>query len=332
MECNEAKDLSPRETLEHLMTGYAEARKKLKEAKGHRRRQQFKEEVDDLRADLGWALMDCGRHEEGLALYGLLSWTTHGEIKCNGMARALTEMKSYDEARRLLEAGLKRYPDSYMLLVGLGTLNDALEDNFGALKCYEMAIQCTPERNWEARINKAIALEKLGSYEEAAEILDGLIEEYPEDPKFLADRGFCSSSMGYPQDALQYFQCAMKFWEKNPSVYTGVSIYAGLCSAYSEMGEKRKAMEVALEGLKRYPGEDSILYHNVGASFWEMGWKEEARGVLKEGLEKFPEDEELRQFSKDVDDDMDDPDGGISPPVLGLMLLTAILQKKFGKR
>jgi len=332
MECNEGKELSPRETLEPLMTGYAETQKKLKEAKGHRRRQQLKGELDDLRAELGWALIDSGRPEEGLALYGLLSWATHGEIKCNGMAGALMEMKSYDEAGRLLEAGLKRYPESYMLLVGLGTLNDALGDNFGALKCSEMAIQCAPERNWEPRYNKAITLGKLGSYEEAAEILDGLIEEYPEDPKFLAERGCCSSSMGYPQDALQYFQCAMKFWEKDPSVYTGVSIYAGLCHAYFEMGEKRKAMEVALEGLKRYPGEDAILYHNVGASFWELGWKEKARDVLKEGLEKFPEDEELGQFFKDANEDMDDPDGGIKPPVLGLMLLTAILQKRFGKR
>jgi tetratricopeptide (TPR) repeat protein len=124
----------------------------------------------------------------------------------------------------------------------------------------------------------------------------------------------------------------MELWKKDPSVYTGVQIYAGLCHAYFEMGEKRKAMEVALEGLKRYPNEDAILYHNVGASFWEMGWKEEARDVLKEGLEKFPEDEELRQFFKDVDDDMDDPDGGINPPILGLMLLTAILQRRFGRR
>jgi hypothetical protein len=29
---------------------------------------------------------------------------------------------------------------------------------------------------------------------------------------------------------------------------------------------------------------------------------------------------------------MDDPDGGIKPPVLGLMLLAAILQKRFGRR
>jgi predicted Zn-dependent protease len=124
----------------------------------------------------------------------------------------------------------------------------------------------------------------------------------------------------------------MKFWEKNPSVYTGVSIYAGLCSAYFEMGEKRKAKEVALEGLKRYPGEDPVLYQNVGATFLEMGWKEETIDVLKEGVEKFPEGEELRQFFKDANEDIDDPDGGIKPPILGLMLLTAILQKRFGKR
>ena len=45
-----------------------------------------------------------------------------------------------------------------MLWVELATLNDALGDNFGALKCSEMAIRCVPERNWEARYNKAITL------------------------------------------------------------------------------------------------------------------------------------------------------------------------------
>jgi chaperonin cofactor prefoldin len=91
-------------------------------------------------------------------------------------------------------------------------------------------------------------------------------------------------------------------------------------------------MEVAVEGLKRFPDEDPVLYQNVGAAFLEMGWKEEARDVLKKGLGKFPEDEDLKQFFKYLDDDMDDPDGGIKPPILGLMLLTAILQKRVGKR
>jgi tetratricopeptide (TPR) repeat protein len=314
------------------MSEYAETQKKLKEAKSQRRRQQLKRELNNLKIDLGWTLMDCGKYEEGLALYQLLPWTAHGEAKCNGMARALTQMKCYDEARRLLVAGLKRFPDSCMLWVGLGGLNTSLGNYSEALKCFDKAIQCSSGESWEARYNKVIVLEQLGSYEEAVEILDGLIKEYPEDPKYLAERGYCTSEMGYPQDALRYFQGAMKFWTNDPNVHTGVSIYAGLCHSYFNIGEKRKAMEVAVEGLKRFPDEDPVLYQNVGAAFLEMGWKEEARDVLKEGLEKFPEDEDMKQFFKYLDDDMDDPDGGIKPPILGLMLLTAILQKRFRKR
>jgi hypothetical protein len=74
------------------------------------------------------------------------------------------------------------------------------------------------------------------------------------------------------------------------------------------------------------------LYQNVGATFLDLGWKEEAREVLKEGVEKFPEDEDLKQFFKDLNEDLDDPDGGIKPPILGLILLAAILQKRFRKR
>jgi tetratricopeptide (TPR) repeat protein len=310
MECNEAMDLIPREALEPLMNEYVEVQRNLKGAKSHRRRQQLKRELNNLKIDLGWTLMDCGKYEEGLALYKLLPWTTHGEIKCNGMARALTGMKCYDEARRLLEAGLRRFPNSNQLWVGLGGLNTSQGDYSGALKCFDMAIQCSSGESWEARYNKVIVLGQLGSYEEAVEILDDLIEEYPEDPKYLSERGYCASEMGYPQDALEYFQGAMEFWRKNPSVYTGISIYTGLCHACFEIGEKRKAMEVALEGLKRFPDEDPALYQNVGATFLEMGWKDEAREVLKEGAEKFPEDEDLKSFSKYLDDNMDDPNGG----------------------
>ena len=329
---SEARILSPGETLEPLMTQYIEVEKELEETGSRRRRQHLKRELDDLRVELGWTLMDCGKPEDGLALYRLLSWTSHGEIKCNGMSRALTEMKYYDEARRLLEAGLRRFPNSYQLWVALGALNDVLGDPVGVLKCCDMAILCAPEGSWEARYNKVITLEKLGSYEEATEILDGLIHKYPEDPKYLAERGYCASQTGYPQDALQYYQRAMEFWAKKPCACTGVSIYAGLCSAYFDMGEKKKAMEIALEGLKRFPGEDPILYQNVGATFWEMGWKQEAREVLKKGLEKFPEDEDLKKFFSDVDADMDDPDGGIKPPILGLILLTALIHKKMRGR
>ena len=65
MECNEAMDLIPREALEPLMNEYAKTQRKLKEAKSHRRRQQLKRELNNLKIDLGWTLMDCENMKKG---------------------------------------------------------------------------------------------------------------------------------------------------------------------------------------------------------------------------------------------------------------------------
>jgi hypothetical protein len=70
----------------------------------------------------------------------------------------------------------------------------------------------------------------------------------------------------------------------------------------------------------------------VGATFLEMGWKQEAREVLKKGVEKFPEDEELKNLFQNVEGNMDDPDGGEKTPLLGLILLTALIYKQMRER
>jgi hypothetical protein len=38
--------------------------------------------------------------------------------------------------------------------------------------------------------------------------------------------------------------------------------------------------------------------------------------------------EENKHLSIDVEDDMDDPDGGEKPPLLGLLLLMGLIRKK----
>jgi len=173
---------------------------------------------------------------------------------------------------------------------------------------------------------------RIGCYGDAVSILEGLIEKYPENPKYLSDRGVCALDMGYPREALIYYQKAMEIWQKDPSPYTGICVYTGLCSAYLELGMKREGTKIALEGLQKFPDEDPALYQNVGAAFWEMGWRQETIEVLKKGIGKFPEDEELKKFLKEAEDDTDDRDGGEKPPLLGLMLLMAILQKRFRKK
>lgn len=305
------------------------AQRDLKLTENKASQKYLKEYIENLMIDLGWTYFDCGEYEKGLVLYHPLSWKTHGEIKCTGLAWTLTEMKHYDEARRILEKGLKEFPESCALWTGLGILHDILGDHFESLKCFEVAIKFDPIKSSGPIYNKALALMGLGSYTDAASIIDHLIEEYPEDPKYLADRGYCALGTGYPREALQYYQKAIRLFSGSPDAHTGVCIYAGFCSAYLELGMKREAIEIALEGLKRFPDEDSALYQNAGAAFFEMGWRKEAMEILKKGVEKFPEDEEMKKFLKDIEDDMGDPDKGDKPPILGLLLLMALIHKKF---
>lgn len=311
--------------LSALEVEYINATKELSRSKGYLPRWRLKERIDELKLELGWTYLDCGEYEKGLALYHTLSWKTHGEIKCNGIARALTEMGHYGEARRLLEKGLREFPESCALWTGLGILLDILGDHVEALNCFEAAIKFNPTQSPGPLYNKALALMELKSYTDAASIIDYLIQENPEDPKYLAERGNCALGAGYSHEALQYYGKTIALLSKYPDVHTSISIYAGLCSAYMELGMKKEGMEIAMEGLKEFPDEDPVLYQNAGATFYEMGWRKEAIEILKEGVKKFPDDKELKECLKSFEDDMDDPDDNIKPPILGLFLLMALL-------
>ncbi len=318
--------------LKILKEEYLAATRKLSRVKSKVERRELKEHVDDLKINLSWTLFDYGKFEEGLVLFESLSWKDYGETKYNGMARALIEMKHYGEARKLLEKGLKEFPDSCGLWTCLGNLNEGLGEHRESLICFEAAIRCDSEKGPGTIYNKAMALMGLGSHLDAISIMDHLIEEYPEEPLYLAERGNCALEIGYPQEALQYYQKAMTVYAESQDVHTGVCIYAGLCSAYIDLGMKREATLTALEGLRRFPDGYPVLYYNAGAAFMGMDWCKEALEILKTGVEKFPNDEELKEFLKEVEDDLDDPDKGDNPPIFSLLLLMAIVQKKLRRK
>ena len=61
-----------------------------------------------------------------------------------------------------------------------------------------------------------------------------------------------------------------------------------------------------------------------------MGWLEDARGILTEGLRKFPGDEVIEIMLKRIEDETDNPDKGKKPPIIRLLLLLSLIQKRFG--
>ena len=312
--------------LQKLNRRYLRIQRKLEKTTNSITQLELKEYLDDLKEEMGWRFLDCGEYEKGLSLYRSLPWETHGEGKYNGMVRAFVEMEYYDEARRLLEKGLKEFPESYVLWVARGVLNQRLGYNLESLKCFQFALKYTPEGQSDAFFDVASALCELGHSEEASKILQDLVRRHPEEPRYLVGLAACSLDMGYPKDAVKYYQMARK------TGYSTAGIYQGLCCAYSDMGLKKEAMEEALEGLTKFPDGDPGLYENMGELYFEMGWVNESRDILNEGLKRFPNDEGIKDMLAKVDEGSDDPNGGNKPTLPGLILLIALLHKKLGKR
>jgi predicted Zn-dependent protease len=100
-----------------------------------------------------------------------------------------------------------------------------------------------------------------------------------------------------------------------------------------DLAMKEEAVEISLDGLKRFPNEDSVLYHNAGAAFLAMGWVNQCIEILKKGVHKFPDDSELKEFLKNVENDLDNdpPDGG---ELLSLLLIAVAISahKKLKKK
>ena len=318
----------PFRELTKIKRDLLKAQKKLRLTKEGAEKIELKTLIDSLKMDLGWKLLDYGEHEQGLALFMSVSTEGNQERKIYGVSRALTDMGYYDEALKLLMNGLRKFRKSCNLWTGCGIVNNLLGNGLQALRCFEAAIEFGPKKTPELFYNKALALVNLRRYKEAISILDQLIEHCP-GPMYLAERGECSLNTGYPYEALRYYQKALELLNKNPEVEAGLCIYAGLSATYIELGMRKEAMEIALEGISRYPDKEPCLYYNLASSLMAMGRKEEATEVLESGIKRFPESEHLKKLLIDLDD-MDDP-GGRSA-IFGILLLVAWVKRRLRRR
>jgi tetratricopeptide (TPR) repeat protein len=324
MKSKDPRRITAREDIKELSKKLARVQEKYKPAKDVNRRKTLALCIDNIKMNIGWLLLDCGDYEKGLAIYQSMSWKIYGEDKYNGICRALIEMEYYDEARRLLEKGLQKYPESHCLLVGMGLLHKHLGHNVDALEYFKQALECGPG-NRNALYDQALTLSELGYYEDSLSIVRKLIKKYPDDPEYLIETGYCRLMMGYPEKAIKYYKKA------SDNGFLSPGIYGGLVCAYMEMGLKEDSLEIAEEGLREFPDVPG-MYENLGECYFEHGWIDDAKSVLQEGLEKFPDDERLKEVLKKIEDETNDPDKNKKPPLIGIMLLLSLILKKIGKK
>jgi tetratricopeptide (TPR) repeat protein len=324
MKNKDPRTITAREYIKELSKKLARVQQKYQQTKDVDRKKTLALCIDDIRASIGWLLLDCGDYEKGLAIYQSMSWKTYGEDKCNGICRALIEMKYYDEARRLLEGGLQRFPESHCLLVGMGLLHKHLGHNVDALEYFKQALECGP-CNRDALYDQALTLSELGYYEDSLSIVRKLTKKYPDDPEYLIETGYCHLMMGYPENAIEYYKKA------SDTGFSSPSIYGGLFCAYMEMGLKKEALEMAQEGISEFPDVPG-MYENLGEAYFEHGWVDDAKSVLEEGLKKFPDDEGIKELIDKIEEDEKDPDKGSRPPIGSLLIFLSLILNKFRKK
>ncbi len=104
----------------------------------------------------------------------------------------------------------------------------------------------------------------------------------------------------------------------------------GLFWTYFECGIIGDAIETVRDGIRMFPADDSVLYHDLANAYHEKEWFNEARETANEGLKMFPDDQDLKDLLDLINQDDNDPDDDKKPPLkalLGFMLLKEALKK-----
>lgn len=159
--------------VKRLRAKLYKAKKELNEAKGSNSRNMAQGDIDDLKSQFAWLLLDAGEYEKGFVLYRSMSWKLQGEIKYLGLGRVLTGIGRYDEAVKLLQRGLGRFPESPSLLLAMGNVYHESGDYSKSLKYFEQALAFDPEDKL-ILFSKANALYGLKLYEDALPVYQTL--------------------------------------------------------------------------------------------------------------------------------------------------------------
>lgn len=278
-------------------------------------REMLRAQAHDLAAKLAWELIECDRYEESYVLARTLSWRTNAKDRYLSEGTSLTHLKRCGEAKALLEEGVREYPEFVPLLVSLGNCYMRLAEHSKALECQERALRLDP-RNPKILFNKAADLYNLGFYEDSREILLKMLRKRPRDPWCHSLAGHCYNQIGYPEDARKHFlksiECGYRF----------ADAYAGLYRSYYDQGMRSDGISAAINGIQKYPDQDSEIYRDLAFAYYEMGWMKEACDVIRKGIEIFPDDAELKEWLENFENDMNDPDQGdeIEKPKILLVL------------
>lgn len=208
------------------------------------------------------------------------------------LAIAYQKVARFDEARKVLEPMVERYPDDADLQYNLGFLATAVGDRSSAIRAYKKAIALRSNFG-QAWFNIAIAYADEGFTEEA-------INAFQRASILLPNRAaLCYNSIailyrrsGSFNDAVNAHKQSIGLAPKEPEMY------ASLGHTYVAADKYAEGKEFLLGALAKFPGNADILYP-LGKCYIRLGESAELDNVLKQLDElKSPFAGELRSMIK----------------------------------
>jgi tetratricopeptide (TPR) repeat protein len=211
-------------------------------------------------------------------------------------SQLLLQMKQPEEAMKLFDEALAATPDDPALHAAHVELYQFLIQDAvarGALDEAETLLTQALDRyegNTALRYSQALLYEDQGRNKKAVEVLEGLVDESPDDPAFLNALGYLlTDQFRRHEEARGYIQKALAMNPDSPAIIDSMGW------VLFKLGDYRGALDY-LERAYRLEQDPEIAAHLIDAH-WALGEREQALELLRTSLERNPDDRHLREIS-----------------------------------
>lgn len=204
--------------------------------------------------------LSAGRHADAHRILDTLDASLGEQADLHHLrAQLLKAERRYEDADRAFARAVRLRADDVPLLVGWGNLLTDLGDHRTAIERYDRALAVDPA-HVDARYNRALALGRMGSHDQALTAFDALVADHPDMARVHSARGAALFALERPHDAAQAYERALIFEPDRPLALAGRARIA------LETGED-DAVDRHVLALQQSPGNHDLILGVVQAMF-----------------------------------------------------------------
>ncbi len=127
-------------------------------------------------------------------------------------------------------------------------------------------------------------------YKDSREVLDKLVDEYPEIPIYRLQRSHVHLQMGNEKDALADLQELRHLGLEN------LDVVVGEATILASMGKANRALDVCRGGLQKFPESGPRLYLTMSVILDQEGRQSELPELLDEAVKNYPDSPQLHDI------------------------------------